>query len=182
MSPRRRIDPDTPAIFQLPDEPPRDMRLRKVGAAAGAAVAVGLCVSTLVFVHHESTRREQLREVAVLGAVRAFITQYTSLDPFHANDYADKVLAMGTGDFAKMYSEKMNAIVVQVARAELTKGTVEALGVENWNDDGSANVVVAAHTSTKMPDGKVIEGGNRWLVTANKEGEQWKISNLVQVI
>jgi Mce-associated membrane protein len=182
MSPRRRIDPDTPATFQLPDEPAPDLLLRKVGAGAAAAVAVALGVSTLVFVHHESTYREQLREVAALDAVRAFITQYTSLDPFHANDYADKVLAMGTGDFAKMYSEKMNAIVVQVARAELTKGTVEALGIENWNDDGSANVVVAARTSTKMPDGKVIEGGNRWLVTAKKEGEQWKISNLVQVI
>ena len=182
MSPRRRIDPNEPDIFQLPESPPRDMRLRMVGLAAAIAVCVGLAVSTLVFIAHNANRDRQLREVAVLGAVRAFITQYTSLDPFHANDSADKVLAQGTGDFAKMYSEKMNAIVVQVARAEPTTGTVEALGIENWNDDGSANVVVATTTVTKLPGGKKIEGGNRWFVTAKKEGTQWKISNLVQVI
>ena len=153
-----------------------------VSVAAGVALTAAVAVSTLVLVHHESTRREQLHEVAALGAVRAFMTQYTSLDPFHANDYADKVLAQGTGEFAKLYSQNMNAIVIQVARAEPTKGSVEELGVESWNDDGSANVVVAARTSTKMPDGKVIEAGNRWLVTAKEEGEQWKISNLVQVI
>jgi Mce-associated membrane protein len=33
-----------------------------------------------------------------------------------------------------------------------------------------------------MPDGKTIASGSRWVVTAIKEGEQWKISNLLQVI
>jgi Mce-associated membrane protein len=28
----------------------------------------------------------------------------------------------------------------------------------------------------------VIESGNRWLATAIKEGQQWKIDRLVQVI
>lgn len=182
MSPRRRIEPGTPEIFRLPDEVSTDWRLRMPAAAAGAVVAVALAISTFVLVHHESTRGVERRNAAVLDAVRAFVTQYTSLDPFHANDYADKVLAKGTGEFAKMYSDNMNAIVVQVARAEPTKGTVQELGVERWNDDGTASVVVAASTSTKMPDGKVIESGNRWLVTAKKEGDQWKISNLVQVI
>ena len=137
MSPRRRIGPDSPEIFRLPDEPPRDMGLRMVSVAAGVALTAAVAVSTLV---------------------------------------------QGTGEFAKLYSQNMNAIVIQVARAEPTKGSVEELGVESWNDDGSANVVVAARTSTKMPDGKVIEAGNRWLVTAKEEGEQWKISNLLQVI
>lgn len=182
MSPRRRIDAAEVDVLQLPETPPRDMRLRIVGLGATLAVIGAIVVSALVFVQHTAARDRQLREVAVLGAVRTFISQYTSLDPFNANDYADKVLAQGTGDFAKMYSEKMNAIVVQVARAEPTKGTVEALGVEDWNEDGSANVVAASTTSTKLPDGKVIESGNRWLVTAKKEGAQWKISNLVQVI
>ena len=111
-----------------------------------------------------------------------FITQYTSPDPFHANDYANKVLAQGTGQFAKLYQDKMNEIVIQVARAEPTKGSVQDLGIEHWNPDGSADVVVAATTNTKMPDGKTVASGSRWVVTTIKEGEQWKISNLLQVI
>ena len=182
MSPRRRIDPDAPDPLALPPGAARRRGLPGATALTGLVVACSIAAGTAVLVHHEITRRAQVREVAVLGAVRSFIVQYTSLDPFHANDYADKVLAKGTGEFAKMYSEKMNAIVIQVARAEPAKGTVQDLGVQRWNDDGSANVVVAAVTSTKMPDGKVVEAGNRWLVTATKEGEQWKISNLVQVI
>ena len=55
-------------------------------------------------------------------------------------------------------------------------------GVERWNDDGSANVVVATQITTTMPDGKMTERGNRWVATAIQEGEQWKISNLLEVI
>jgi len=182
MSPRRRIEPGSEETLQLPDVRQTDWRLRVATATAGFVVALALAGSAIVLVHHESIRQSERRDAAVRDAVGAFIVQYTSLDPFHANDYADKVLAKGTGDFAKMYSDNMNAIVVQVARAEPTKGAVSEIGVERWNDDGSANVIVAANTSTKMPDGKVVESGNRWLVTAKKEGEQWKISNLVQVI
>ena len=92
------------------------------------------------------------------------------------------MLAQGTGQFAKLYQDKMNEIVIQVARAEPTKGAVQDLGIEHWNPDGSADVVVAATTNTKMPDGKTVASGSRWVVTATKEGEQWKISNLLQVI
>jgi Mce-associated membrane protein len=182
MSPKRRIDPHSPAPLALPPEAARRRGLPGATALAGLVVAASIAGGSAVLINHEITRSAQVREVAVLSSVRSFITQYTSLDPFHANDYADRVLAQGTGEFAKMYGEKMNAIVIQVARAEPSKGTVQDLGIERWNDDGSANVVVAALTSTKMPDGKVVEAGNRWLVTATKEGEQWKISSLVQVI
>jgi len=33
-----------------------------------------------------------------------------------------------------------------------------------------------------MPDGKKIETGSRWVVTAIREGEQWKVSDLIQVL
>ena len=59
---------------------------------------------------------------------------------------------------------------------------MQAAGIEHWNPDGSADVVVAATTNSKMPDGKTVASGSRWVVTATKEGEQWKISNLLQVI
>src|SRR4029079_8840279 len=106
-----------------------------------------------------------------------------TLDPFHANEYVERIEAQGTGDFAKMFKEKQNAILIQVAQAEPTKGSVVAAGVQRWRDDGSADVLVATKVTRKSPDGKsTIESGNRWVATAIKEGQQWKISQLIQVI
>ena len=108
----------------------------------------------------------------MLGFVTAFMTGFTTLDPFHANAYFDRILANATGDFAKQYHDKQNEILVQIAQAEPTKGITLAAGVERWNDDGSANVMVATDVSYKSPDGKQkIENTNRWVVTAQREGD-----------
>ena len=48
---------------------------------------------------------------------------------------------------------------------------------------GSADVLVATKVTSKTPDGKTtIESGSRWIATTTREGQQWKISNLIQVI
>ena len=76
-----------------------------------------------------------------------------------------------------------NAILVQVARAEPTKGTVVDAGIEKWHDDGSVSVLVATKISTTVGQPKKpVESGGRWVVSAVKEGQQWKISQLTQVI
>ena len=182
MSPRRKVEEGSTELFRMPDPQPRLWVLPLVAGLATVAVLAAVAVSALVLVKRETHRRDAVRDVAVLSSVRSFITLYTSPDPFHANDYANEVLAQGTGQFAKLYRDKMNEVVIQVAQAEPTKGSVQDLGIEHWNSDGSADVVVAATTNTKMPDGKTIASGSRWVVTAIKEGEQWKISNLLQVI
>ncbi len=182
MSPRRKIDPDSEELFRLPDPEPRRWVLPTVTSAAALVILAALSLSTFVLVNYKLHERNEVRDAAVVDTVRSFMTLYTSPDPFHANDYADNVVHGATGQFAKMYQERMNEVVIQVARAEPTTGSVQDLGIERWNDDGSVDVVVAAKTSTKLPDGKVIEDGNRWVVTATKEGDQWKISNLLQVI
>jgi Mce-associated membrane protein len=56
-------------------------------------------------------------------------------------------------------------------------------GLQRWNDDGSADVLLATKITSKSPDGKsTIESGSRWVATTIKEGQQWKISRLIQVI
>jgi Mce-associated membrane protein len=111
------------------------------------------------------------------------MTGFTTLDPFHANAYVDRISAQSTGDFAKQYHDKQNQILIQVAQAEPTKGTTLDAGVERWNDDGSATVLVATTVTYKSPDQKqLIDNTNRWVVTAQREGDQWKISSLQQVI
>ena len=183
MSPRRKLDTDERDFFDVAPIPPRRWGLPIIAALATLLIAAAITGSTLMLVQHEKDRRTSVKEAAALGYVREFMTQYTTLDPFHANDYADRILAQGTGDFAKMFKEKQNEILIQVARAEPTTGTVLEAGVQRWNDTGSADILVATKIATTSPDGKSnIESGNRWVATAIKEGQQWKISNLIQVI
>ncbi len=182
MSPRRLVGPDDRPLFVERDVPPSRMFAAVAGLAlALAAAAITVC--TLVLISHESHRRAEIRDVEALSDVRSFMTMFTSPDPFHANDYVDNVLAHATGDFAKEYQDKANKILLAIARSEPTTGTVVGAGIQRWNDDGSANVLVAVENSGKSPDGKQdVSVASRWLLTAEKEGDQWKISHLNQVL
>jgi Mce-associated membrane protein len=183
MSPRRKIDAEAPDLYAAPaPKPPRRWGLPLVATIATVLMAAAITASALMLVSHETDSRTNAKDADVIGYVKSFMTTYTTLDPFQANYYGDRIQSQATGDFAKMFKEKINEILVQVARAEPTQGNVVAAGVQRWNDDGSADVLVATNVSTKMPDGKTIESGNRWVVTAKKEGQLWKISQLIQVI
>lgn len=182
MSPRRVIDADTAELFRVPDPQPRRGALALIAAAAAAMMLAAVVFTAIGLANRETEHRASIRDVEVLSFVREFVTQYTSPDPFNANAYADRVLAQGTGQFATLFGDKMNEVVIQVARAERSFGTVQSLGIERWNDDGSANVIAVSTMATKLPDGKTIESGSRWVVTAIKEGDRWKVSNLIQVI
>ena len=183
MSPRRKLDADEHDFFAVVPKPPRRWGLPIIGVLATLLIAAAIAGSTLMLIQHVKDHKETVKAVEARDYVREFMTQYTTLDPFHANDYADRILAQGTGDFAKMFKDKQNEIMIQVARAEPTTGTVLEAGVQRWNDNGSADVLVATKMSTKSPDGKSnVESGNRWVATAIKEGQQWKISQLIQVI
>ena len=183
MSPRRRVEFDERDFFDVEPKAPRRWGLPIIGVLAALLIAAAITGSTLMLNSYNNDQDASAKEVAALDYVRGFMTAYTTLDPFHANDYADRILAQGTGDFAKMFKEKQNEILIQVARAEPTTGSVLEAGVQRWNDNGSADVLVATKIATKSPDGKsTIESGNRWVATAIKEGQQWKISQLIQVI
>jgi Mce-associated membrane protein len=36
--------------------------------------------------------------------------------------------------------------------------------------------------TTTTPDGKKIDSASRWEITAVQEGDQWKVSDLIQVL
>ncbi|OMC33995.1 mammalian cell entry protein [Mycobacterium sp. GA-1841] len=183
MSPRRRIEPDAADYFAVEPREPIRWGLPIVAVVSALLVAAAIAGSTLILMRHQADRRAEIKSAAALDYVRVFMTMYTTLDPFHANDYADRIKDEATGDFRKMFSEKQNEIVVQVARSEPTEGTVLDAGIQRWNDNGSADVLVATKISTRTPDGKsVIESGSRWIATTIWEGQQWKISQLIQVI
>lgn len=209
MSPRRRIQPGEEPILalQVPKKslwagplwsklplPRLKLPRQRWKPSCGWVLPMGMCVAamlgaaaitacSLIVAIHKSHLQAASKEAVVLVSVRSFMTQFTSLDPFHANAYVDGILAQATGDFAKQYRDHENEILVQVAQAEPTKGTALDAGVERWNDDGSANVAVVTEVTSKSPDGKqVVDKANRWVVTAQQEGNQWKISNLLQVL
>lgn len=183
MSPRRRVDADERDYFEAVPRPPRRWGLPVVATVTALLMTAAITAAALMLFSHETDRRAMVRDAAALGYVSQFMTDYTTLDPFNANAYVDRILSEGTGEFATMFKEKQNEILIQVAQAEPTTGSVVAAGVQRWNDNGSADILVATKISTKSPDGKsTIESGNRWVATAIKEGQQWKISQLIQVI
>jgi Mce-associated membrane protein len=164
-------------------KPSRSWALPATMAAAALLIPGAIATSSIVLVKQRSQHQVAMKDVDVLDFVRSFMTGFTTLDPFHANAYVDQILAHATGDFAKKYRDKENEILVQVAQAEPTKGNTLAAGVERWNDDGSANVMVATDVTFKSPDKKqTFDNTNRWVVIAQREGNQWKISSLQQVI
>jgi len=183
MSPRRKIEADEPDFFEVKPTPPRRWGLPVLAVVTSVLMAAAITAGTLMLVSHTGDNRTRARDAQALDYVQSFMTTYTTLDPFHANEYVERIEAQGTGDFAKMFKEKQNAILIQVAQAEPTKGSVVAAGVQRWRDDGSADVLVATKVTRKSPDGKsTIESGDRWVATATKEGQQWKISQLIQVL
>ncbi len=184
MSPRRKFEPGEGPLLVERDVPPGRSRVLPLAATVAAMLmAAAITVCTLVLISHESHERAASRDREALSYVSGFMTQFTSIDPFHANDYVERVMSQATGDFAKQYREKENEILLQIARAEPATGTVLGAGVERWNDDGSVNIIVATAVTSRSPDEKqVVENTNRWTATATQEGKQWKISNLQQVI
>lgn len=185
MSPRRKFEPGEPALLIAtdPEIRRRPWGMPVVSAVAAVLMAAAITLCTLMLVSHETRVRAASKDREVLNYVTGFMTQFTSLDPFHANDYVMRIMAQATGDFAKQYHEKANEILLQVARAEPATGSILGAAVERWNDDGSATVMVATEVTSKSPDQKqVFENTNRWTATATREGNQWKISSLLQVI
>ncbi len=184
MSPRRKFQPDDePLLVPHALAPRRRWGFPLAATVAALVMVAAITVSTLMLISHQSRDRAARKNREVVNYVTWFMAGFTSIDPFHANDYVDRVLAQATGEFHKEYEDKANEILLQVARAEPAVGTVLDAGVERWNDDGSVTVLVATEVTSKSPDEKqVFENTNRWTATAKQEGNQWKISNLLQVI
>lgn len=182
MSPRRRFEAGAKLLFSA--AAPRRRRGLALAATLSATVAAtAITVCTLVLIWHQTQRRTTVQEAAALGYVHSFMTEFTSPDPFHANDYTDRILAQATGEFAQQYRDNQNEILIQVARSEPTTGTVLDAGLERWNDDGSAELLVVTQFTSKSPNGQMrLERTTRWVVTAKQEGERWKISNLIPMM
>jgi Mce-associated membrane protein len=180
MSPRRKVEPGAELLLA---PPPRRWGLPLAVTFAAAAAITAMAVSAVVLSSHEVQRRTTINDAVALSYVRSFMTDFTSTDPLHANDYADRILAQATGDFAHQYRQNQNEILIGIARSEPTTGTVLDAGVSRRNDDGSVDVLVITKFTSKSPDGKLqAERANRWVVTAKQEGDRWKISSLIPMI
>ncbi len=196
MSPRRKIHPDEqPLLASRAPGPQRGLRWRSrlrrprltglpfLTTVAAALMAAAITGSALMLDSHLRSDSAAEKDRAVLSYVSRFMTEFTSVDPFNANDYMKRILAEATGDFAKQYNEKANEILIEIAEGDRTTGVILEAGVERWNDDGSATVLVATQVTLQTPDGKQeFNNTDRWVATAQQEGSAWKISNLSQVI
>lgn len=187
MSPRRRIADDTPEQTPVAVSRPRVRRRLVVATVLAASViAAALTASVLMLAPHESHRTTMLRQAAVLDVARSFTVEFMSPDPtgdFGANRYVDRMTAQVTGDFATWWDTEQDEILVAIAKGPQIEATVLYAGLERWNDDGSADVLVVVRRAIKDDAGKTVaEPTERVVETVRLEGEQWKISNLSSVV
>lgn len=187
MSPRRKVETGEAALLvPIAAKPPRPWRLWSTLLLAALVTAGAITVSVVMLIKHEEHRQAELNQAAVLDVARSFTTEFLSPDPSGengANRYVDRMTAQATGEFEKWWKESRNQILIQVARGPEVVAAVLDVGVERWNDDGSAQVLVVAKTSIKGVSGKVeAEPTVRCLETVTKQGNQWKISNFSPVI
>ncbi|MGB0969770.1 MAG: mammalian cell entry protein [Mycobacterium sp.] len=191
MSPKRKFDTGVDSAtntlhadyFGVPPKPSRRWGLPLVAVLAAVVVVSAIAASTLMLVRLEIDRWSGVRGAAAIGCAREFMTAYLTLDPSNADSYSDRILAQSTGEFAKMFAERQNEILLRVTDSGPAGATVVEAGVQQWNSDGSVEVLLAMEIATAAPDRKsMIESGSRWIATAVKEGQEWKISSLVQVI
>ena len=191
MSPKRKFDDGTdpvsnalhPDYFGVSPKPARRWGLPLVAVLAAVVVVSATAASTLMLFRLEIDRWSALKDSAAIGSAREFMTTYLTLDPSNADSYSDRILAQSSGEFAKMFTERQNEILRRVTRSGPASATVVEAGVQQRNSDGSVEVLLATEVATAAPDRKsTIESGSRWVATVVKEGQEWKISSLVQVI
>lgn len=187
MSPRRKVDADEPQLLvpSVP-RPPRPWRFWSTMLLAAIVSAGSIAVAATMLVAHVDHRRLALQQVEVLDFARSFTVQFLSPDPTGengANRYVDLMTEHATGEFGAWWKERRNEILIQVARGPEATAEVLEAGLERWNDDGSAQVLVVAKTHIKGLDGKVVaEPTMRCLETVMKQGDQWKIRNFSPVL
>ncbi len=146
-----------------------------------AVLSIVLCANVLA--GHEKYRQANVIEADALGYIRGFMTEFTSPDPGHAQVYTGRILDQATGEFAEQYRKNRAEIIKDVSASAPTTGTVLDAGVSRRNDDGSVESLVVTKFTAAAPDGKLqMERSSRWIVTAMREGGQWKISNLVPTV
>jgi len=189
VSPRRRVTGVSAVLAVEASDaapPARDRGLIAAAVAAALVMAAALGAGVAILIPHEKHRRTTVREVAVLDVARSFTVEFMSPDPtgeFGANRYVDRMTAQVTGDFAQWWAEEQNAILIQVAKGPQIEATVLAAGLERWNDDGSADVLVVVRRAIKDEHGQTVaEPTERVLETLRQEGDRWKISNLSAVL
>ncbi len=199
MSPRRKIDTADDTLKATVVAPAPRFRVRTawgrvresrgrwdlpvITVLAAVLLAGAIAASGLMLWSHETDRRGAIKNAAALSYARTFMTDYTSLDPFNANGYTDRILSYATGDFQTQFKARQNEIAISVARSEPTSGTVVEAGVEQWHGDNTVSMLVTVNTVTTTPDRKAkLEDASRWVLTAVEEGKQWKISQLLPVI
>ncbi len=86
----------------------------------------------------------------MLSDVRSFMTMFHVTGSVSRQRICGRVLSPRLGDFAN--TKRANDILIQHLRVEPTTGTVLDAGIQKeWNEDGSANVLVVTSDHLEIP-------------------------------
>ncbi|GGL15275.1 hypothetical protein [Nocardia jinanensis] len=193
-SPDRSETPDSRDTDEPPDadadadeavpaaNPPRRERNLLLGIAAAVVVAiVGLIgVNGYLAVGHRDAVADSEERLGYLQAARQGVVNVLTVNHNTAEDDVARILDDATGAWRDEFTPQSGPFRDVVRKAQVvTTGEVTEAGLERVNDDGSAQVLVAAHSKVSNAGGAKEEPRTfRVRVTVAPEGDRFKIAKM----
>jgi Mce-associated membrane protein len=174
-------DDEAASLAAKPARKPRRKlsRPRPLVAALSLLLVVLLAAGVTLFVHNHRVSAAEASKAAALDTARQIATSLTTITPDNAAGQLDSLTKQSTGSFKDQiagYSAMFQAVLKQGNVA--SRGTITAAGIEKMEGDAASALVAvsALITSGQVPQGQPRT--YRLLVSLQRAGGQWLVSNV----
>ncbi|WP_067663252.1 hypothetical protein [Nocardia miyunensis] len=180
-----RTDPRTePDSTPTPDPKTRRRKRYLAAAALTAAVTVAAAgASVYLTVAHRNSVHEADTRLAYVQAARQGVVNILSVDFNSAQNDVQRVLDDATGGWRDEFTPQAQPFIDVVQKAKVvTTAEITAAGLEHLNGDGTAQVLVAAHSKVSNSAGASNEQRTfRLRVTVAPDAGRLKIAKMEYV-
>ncbi|MFF3574003.1 hypothetical protein ACFYXQ_40275 [Nocardia jiangxiensis] len=161
-------------------------RRRRYLAAVALTAAIFLAaagMSMYFAVAHRNSSHEADQRLACVQAARQGVVNILSVDFATANRDVQRILDDATGAWRDEFSPQAQPFIQVVEKSKVvTTADITAAGLEHLNGDGSAQVLVAAHSKVSNSAGASNEQRTfRLRVTVAPDGGRLKIAKMEYV-
>ncbi|GGL13182.1 hypothetical protein [Nocardia jinanensis] len=178
------------AEASLPDPHPipepgkkRRIRYRAVVALTAVVTVAAAGASAYFAVAHRNAVHEADRRLAYVQAARQGVVNILSVDFNSAKNDVQRILDNATGAWRDEFSPQAMPFTDVVQKSKVvTTAEVTAAGLEHLDDDGTARVLIAAHSKVSNAAGAANEQRTfRLRVTVASDGGRLKIAKMEYV-
>ncbi len=164
--------------------PRRRDRLRKAGVLVTALVALAAAITSGYLAHHHrAARTADDQRLAYVQAAQQEVLNVLTVHYDSAGDDVQRILDDATGQWRAEFAPQAQPFTAAVQQAKvITTAEIAGAGLEHVNDDGSALVLLTAHSKVSNSAGAHEEPRTfRVRVTVAPDGSRLKISKMEYV-